>query len=505
MIDSWIKSHRLGYYCIFFVILASGLGIRWYWSTEKVGLHDDEVASFSLAESLDGSYNRPVLGESEQTSTMTGMELKQFYLIHDNTLSGVFKDIRSMHHKMFVFDHTNFYYSILRIVFLGKDTYDTRSIIRNGVMLNLLFFILSFVVLWKILTLLYTNSIVVLSTLGCFSFMPGAISDAIFIRPYELQMLTVLLLVYWITKVYMSMNNGTWNYNVKNFIITAILLSAVLWTGYFMVILVAFLGSQLLWKVSKHGSLLTGFLYFGGTGVASLIICYILYRSYFVGFHGDGRIADKLFTSGGLSRLMDSALYWAQLLLKNTMPWPVLVVVGFTMWIKRSCLAEMPKFVLPILLYTFIVTLLAPFYTNRYIVAASPLLLLLIPAALCNIKRKKVQLLLSALIVLIYATNALQEENIDYLFKNSKQLTLLSENPGDVHFVQKRNWQLAGLVPFLSDDVEYKISTQPSFDDYKSGDVVAYAPHPKDKIITFPTDRFELYCKYYTYYIYKVK
>ena len=39
-------------------ILVSSLAIRFYWATQKEGMHIDEVASFSIAE-CDGAYYSP--------------------------------------------------------------------------------------------------------------------------------------------------------------------------------------------------------------------------------------------------------------------------------------------------------------------------------------------------------------------------------------------------------------------------------------------------------------
>ena len=131
---------------LFIVILALGIGIRWYWAEQKEGMNLDEVASFSLAESDDGAYAQPLYSPGEKSRVMTGRDLKSYYFIHDASWTGMLDDLRTMHGRMRVHDHTNFYYSILRVFFVGTDTTDVKSIMTRGIVLNLLFFAASFFV-----------------------------------------------------------------------------------------------------------------------------------------------------------------------------------------------------------------------------------------------------------------------------------------------------------------------------------------------------------------------
>lgn len=498
------KSFLNWYYISLIIILISGIGIRWYWATLKEGMHVDEVASFSLAESLDGSYNRSLYEEDAQSRQMTGRELKQFFFIHDNSIDGIVSDLRSMHHRMFVHDHTNFYYSILRVFFYNVDSLDTKVIIRHGIFLNLIFFILSFIVLWRILLLYFDSKIIVRCTLSCFSFMPGAISDALFIRPYELQMFTVLLLAWWLSKIYIAMENGEWIYNIKNFIITAFVLAIVLWTGYFMSILVFVFGVPLLREISRRDNKYVGFVFFTGTVLCSLLICFVLYKGYFVGYQGDSRISEKILSLGSVARLMGSIKSWWQLLMQYTLPLFIVILFSIMILLRSIRVSYMPVFLPYAFLFTLLVMLLAPYPRNRYIVAVSPLLLLVIPSVLNSLKKQRSKYLLSFIVVSIYFISSLQEKNIEHLYKSPELTVLKSDEIYKIHFVQNLEGQLFWLVPNVSDDVTYNISKKVNMQEYKDGDIIVYSSRFYDVPVTFPSNRFEEIGKSRDYFIYRV-
>lgn len=457
---------RLG---LFIFIIVIGLIVRMYWANQKEGMHIDEVASFSIAE-CDGAYYSPDV-KIDDKMRATGMELRSLYFIHDPRVKGVLHDLRYMWHNVYDYNHTNFYYSILRVFFAGPVTTDIKTIQMRGIILNMLLYVLSFIVFFKLLLLYYKDDILaIFTTLFCFSLMVGGISDTLFIRPYSLQMLMVLLLAYWITKMVNSMVLGVWKYNVKVFLITSVLLAGVLLTGYFMVILVAVFGLFLYWWIYKYNYFKGGWAFYACSLLFALAICWMCYQSYFLGFDGDQRITNKVSGSGSIMRLLDSILTWALLVMHNTLYIPVLLLLAVIAIKYRGY--KIPYIFYPAFVYTFVVMLLAPYKTNRYMVAASPLLLLVIPAAVSSVRNTGWKRIAASLIVVVYMVMPMFESNIDNLYKKTPVLSLLQDKSGQVHVIHDVRWKIGVLLPSMADDVVYDISDVMVPENIKSGDVV---------------------------------
>ena len=241
---------NLNYTYKFYLILIFSFGIvlRLYWAEHKEGMHMDEVATFSVSE-CDGAYYSPDV-YVPQEFVATGKEIKKFYFIHDTRIKGTLHDLRYMWHNVYDYNHTNFYYSLIRVFFTGSNTTDVKVINKRGILLNLILFTLSFIVLLHLLLLYYReNKDVILFTLFCYSAMSGSISDALFIRPYELQTLFVLSLAYWLSLVKIRMETGKWKYGWHEFLITIVLLTSTLLTGYFMTIFVLIYGTFIYTKL----------------------------------------------------------------------------------------------------------------------------------------------------------------------------------------------------------------------------------------------------------------
>gem|GEM_PF-3096852 len=491
---------------LFIVILALGIGIRWYWAEQKEGMYLDEVASFSLAESYMGSYPKGLFNEYGPRFQMSGEDLKRICYIHNEHLEDVWHNLCTMHHKLNVHDHTNFYYSFLHAFFLGVNTVDVKYLMLRGIALNLIFFIASFFVFWRILKLYYADfPMLIACALTSFVFLPGTVSDALFIRPYELQMLTVLLLAWWLSRVSLAMADGSWHYNLRNFLLTSMFIALVLWTGYFMVLLVAFLGAFLLLEAWKAGQLKAFFFYAAGAGLSALLICRLCYENYFIGFQGDGRIADKLLSDGAFERVWNSILSWKSMLLHFTMSKYVLIVLLIAVLFGWRQAKRIPFVIVPTFIYTFVVILFAPYLSNRYMVAATPLLLLLIPAVLSWVRRSRIRLALSIIIVSIYGTMSMRECNIEHIYWKTPELQMLNEKSGQIHIVQKKAWELMWFGSYLSDDVVYDIAREVNFETYAAGDIVVYSPRHYEIPTVFPKEQFER-CGYYdSYTFYRVK
>jgi hypothetical protein len=489
------------HWVVVLLVLLSSIAIRCYWAVQKEGMHIDEVATFSISE-CDGAFYSPDVFFEENVK-LTGKELKNMYFIHDTRLKGTLHDVRYMWYNIWVRDHTNFYYTLIRVFFTGSDTTDIKIIQLRGITFNILVYILSFFVFLKILLLYFKDRLLLsLATLTCFAFMTGDISNTIFIRTYELQMLMVLLLAYWLSVIIQKKDNGLWKYNCRNFFITALALTGVLWTGYFMFVLVAVFGLFLLWRLYRDGELVKGSVFFTGTTLCALALCRLLYLSYFNGFYNDERISEKFELSVWLTTFADSVSTWAVLMLRNTLYLPVLALLCLAALVSWKNRKSLPWVFMPALVYTFIVMLLSPYKTNRYMVAATPLLLLVIPVVSGWVKNRKLRLAFLISITSIYIVRAMFKSNIDNLFLFPESSKYLKVRDRNIHIIQKSRWLLMSLMPVMEDDIKYCLSNTLHCNEIKSGDIVLYGITKDEKPETIPVNYKEIVKSgYYTYYM----
>ncbi len=491
---------NLNYTYKFYLILIFSFGIvlRLYWAEHKEGMHMDEVATFSVSE-CDGAFYSPDV-YVPQEFVATGKEIKKFYFIHDTRIKGTLHDLRYMWHNVYDYNHTNFYYSLIRVFFTGSNTTDVKVINKRGILLNLILFTLSFIVLLHLLLLYYReNKDVILFTLFCYSAMSGSISDALFIRPYELQTLFVLSLAYWLSLVKIRMETGKWKYGWHEFLITVVLLTSTLLTGYFMTIFVLIYGTFILYETYKHGNFCKGSIYFIGAGITAVLLCWICYQSYFLGYGGDARITKKITECGVIGLMTDTLCTWFDLITLHTLHLPILILSVIAIIYGRA-IRQIPYAFYPALLFTFAVTILSPYKTNRYLVAVTPLLLLIIPVAAQSIKNRIIRCSYMFIVIITYICMSLQEKNISYLSQYKTPLEMLHEKRGNVYLIQENIWERFSLVSFLDDDVTYNISDKLLLENLHSGDVVAYSVNnntsiPKS-IVLEEKGKFEYYIFY---------
>ena len=106
----------------------------------KTELHSDEVFSMALC-TCDPNYNVAVAD-----GTYTGAQLKDM-IAHsgDTGFKGMLSDLRQLWVNNGDAPHASLYYMALRVALTGYDAYDLDGYIVRGGVLNMLFFVLSFV------------------------------------------------------------------------------------------------------------------------------------------------------------------------------------------------------------------------------------------------------------------------------------------------------------------------------------------------------------------------
>lgn len=211
--------NRLFLLSIFFVLLFS-MFVRIYWASGKEGLYWDELYSVGF------SKNMPELFLNEEKSISgltnyfnydkeyTGKEIKSILLYSNSSVKQCLLDIASLYKDSKDPMISNLYYSLLRLSFIGREVIDYKNIIMTGALLNLVFFVISFIFLYKLLRLFILDRKVIVFSLFCISIMSSSINFTMFLRPYQMQEAFFIVLTYLICKIIISNR-----YSIKNFIL----------------------------------------------------------------------------------------------------------------------------------------------------------------------------------------------------------------------------------------------------------------------------------------------
>ena len=101
------------------IIMIISICIRFYWFSQKEGMDGDEVLSFVICNRNAPTWDYQMIGN------LTGTEVKTMSMINDTSLRDMFSDLGKMYITTRDSQHTNFYYSLLRISLVGLDSVDS--------------------------------------------------------------------------------------------------------------------------------------------------------------------------------------------------------------------------------------------------------------------------------------------------------------------------------------------------------------------------------------------
>ncbi len=333
--------------------------------------------------------------------------------------------------------HTNFYYSLLRLWWIGNDGKTSISSLKwHGCGLNLLFFVGTFWGAFALFKRLFggENKGVICAGLVAATLNTGAISNTILIRPYALQEMFLVLFTLWAVTLLSKMRNDEKIVSPLNRWLYGLLTALTLLAAYFSVVYVVLLFALLLFfafRGSEKGTV----PFLCETFVVGVVLATVIYPNYplgfFIGRAGDvaSNFALTNFVKNivgsvyGLSGVLNYWLYYT----------PVLILlIAFGIWryvsfkkassategfsLKGVEIALLNSRWLPLLLAGIAlvwaggVMFLAPAEskTLRYVVAIFPILSLAIPwlAYSYNGCLRKVYIFLSIAVFLVASVAA---------------------------------------------------------------------------------------------------
>jgi len=457
---------------VLLAVFAVVFGIRVFWFTQKSGFHVDEGMTIALACYKDHIVHKNYEYEREYT----GKEIKESSLTGNETFKDMLADIKSLWKDNRDSPHTNLYYTLLRISLTGIKSADIKPIIFRGAVLNLILFTVSFVFFFMLVRKLFPDSVLFqYAALLCAFLSTAAISNTMFLRPYQIQETMFIVLCYLFIKT-IDLENNILNKN-KNFIncqilIFALITGVTLLTGYYAVIFIGLLGLYAVIIKCAEKRYLNSLFYFSVL-VLGVIIANILYPKYFDGFSSyRGTETISTVSANFFENLKNSALAAFTLLKDNFFSFRVtalcLLCVGYLIFYRQKPVIQKHALLIFIIavLYFIITLIIAPYKVLRYGMPVFPFFVFL-PLIIMNsmINKSGKMAAIAAVLLCLYSLHgAFNKDKIENLFiEKQDQYAFARDTQTPVYIFMyyfedwnyTATWKYGNLVPYLNNDQKY--------------------------------------------------
>ena len=447
---------------------------RLYWISQKEGFNFDEFSTVVLA-----CYNEYVWEKNyELNKFFSGKEIKEMTLCDDGTLKGAITDVLYLYKYNRDTPHTNLYYSLLRISFLGLETGDMQQIFFRGAILNLIFFSISFVFFFLLVRLIFEDDFISLVAVFCTFMSIAAISNTLFMRPYQLQETFFIVFAYFVlkhinkSKIIQTEDKSFIHINFKLLLSTSIITAFTLLTGYYTIIYIFLFGLFIIWynKIENNfdkEKLKQEFIFYGIALLLAFLIAQFLYTRYVLGYisyRSTGTFRTVLLDKGFLGNCYISIIAALKIFYKHYFVDYVLVaIISLSVYLfavknKLDVRVKHIGLFFIAVAFTFLIMYVAPFKMLRYVMPVFPFLTMLPIVLLRSIKKNNHKMFFAILLIIAFEISAYNEENIAHLYKNKiaeYKFTEEIELPVLMAVEEKEYWGYGDIVPFLNDEQKY--------------------------------------------------
>lgn len=444
-----LASMRSNYIFLIILLLLQFL-LCLHFGNEKAGFHEDEIATYGLANSPDGIW--PTWGINQWRS---GEEYKNSFLVNQNTRFSYTMVYENQEKDV----HPPLYYMIIHTISSFVPGVFSKWI---GLIPNIAFSILTTIVVWNISMKLIQSNIVALATAGFYAFSVGTFSTVTFIRMYAMMAFFCSLLVL----IHVNLACKLLCHKEilkKDYIFLLLCTTAGILTQYYFMIFCFFLCGCFaigLFLLKKWRQL---FIYigaeFGAILISLLIFPKMLYHC-FEGYRGKEALTNAAHSEQAIESLKKVTSIISKQV-SNGWLWELgMLILGLLLlflvnyfflhikvifdskdfrifcnadiflkrkitWIVSYKILIYLTFVLVIVGYLLLVSRIAPFQTDRYYMCLYPLIYIVIAHVFFFLiqhifKHKAAVWILAAFLLVICLAGHLQQ-NINYIYKNYEQ------------------------------------------------------------------------------------
>ena len=438
------------------ILFSLFLVLKFYLLEQKAAVHPDESATFTFSFDPNKDYAPyPSNGKEETHSEFHN----NMYGKAPSSASDVLKNIYKIRKDHKDIPHTNLYYSLVNIVAINsQDTF--KALIFRGGILNIILFSISFFTAFNITGEFTTNSkIRLLTTLSAF-ISSAALSNSLFIREYQLQETSFLLLAYIVIKWYKIIRSETTcAYEVEealhryNFLISSIIVSFSLLSGYFGIpLIIAILIFLIIMCIYEKNLSFMNYIII--LFITSIIFAFAIYPDFMIGIFGNrGKEAiNKVSFTYFINNINYILKTYFVLLSRYVYSCVGLCIISIYILFKIINPRKSFGFFIKIEFIIFIsciiwgicILYLAPYKSLRYIMAFVPLMITMT----FFILPRNIYLLL-ILSICIISTNANGIQNLN------TSLSAIKDN--NILIIYKNKWRLHTLSPYMENE-ESKIT-----------------------------------------------
>ena len=433
-----ITKKYLIYFCIFSIFIFS-ISVRIYWANQKELLHEDEYFSISFI----NSQKWPSINLNSINNT-SGKDILKSIMMPDASISGCINDIKELYKNTNDPQISNLYYSFLRLFFIGTDSVNIKELIIRGAILNCIFFLISYIFLYKLLKLLFEDkNEYILFFLIIMSLSPASITFSHFLRPYQMQEMFFIVITYIVIyTIYYD------KYSLKNLILTSVItglgylvltssmlfifiLSFMLFFNYILTLIKNKRKQYVLYPLIEIKSYKI-ILYYAIAFISALLVSRIFYANFFeMLFNNGDRALTTINFSGDIFKLINIYAF-------NGLFIFILIFITSILIRKTKYVIDVNKdkmnlvFFIIILSIVYIISsnLISPYkYQLRYSGVSYILLLFMFIIIFSFIEsNKKLKYILMLFISIIYIYRITDYNSFFYFYKKDNELDVLKEN-----------------------------------------------------------------------------
>ena len=452
--------NRSVFHALLVLLFVLGAGTRCYYITNKTFVHVDESASITLS-----TYTAP--GWSEHFAEgveYTGDDLRRLSYSVKPGLAGLASDLAHLRMDNRDLPHTSLYYSLLRVALVGMDKWDTNSLMLRGGILNLLFFSVAFVILYKLARMTYgEDKLLVLTALAVATLNPATLSSALLVRTYELQAMLLALTAWLVLGYTKRIEEGLPCPDYKTFLLHGLSVALCLLSGYFALFYIALLGALLI-VFAILRSQQCYIPYFSCLLLLALVIAWAIFSPFLLGLFLDrgAEASQKIsltYITNNTLYILDKFIYMYSRHVTGIAGAAVLLLGALLSRGHMPYPREHVRIVLALLcvaiLWSLLSFTLAPYKTLRYIMPAAPLVMLL---ACVFLQYARYRAVLIGFFLLSTLPMAFMQNTIEY-YRGEESIPHLRK-PYVVSLSVP--WRTEALVPYLADEqkiVFYNICT----------------------------------------------
>lgn len=437
------------------ILLISLISIRCFYISQKKSMHVDEGLSISIC-------NRNEYGfwgkNYELDKEYTGKELKEISLFDNSSLKDSLSDVFHMHQNNRDSPHTNLYYSLFRLWFTGVRTTNLDYLFWRGCILNIVFFVVSYIFMTFLLYNFTKNKMIVCLALFVAFMNPASLSLTVFLRPYELQQTMLIILTFYTSSCLQLISRNESLESKENFISGIIVLAFTMLSAHFNMIVIGIYGLIfiIICLKKKNFNLLKFFL---RMFALALLLAKILYFKFGdMGYRAEEGFSNLRFSAvhanflaiaEGISRILGKNIFFEI--------YCILIGCITVLWILLSIKNKQNK-VLILILSIEIASVFAIMYftpidmkTLRYIAPLFPLFsLAIIPAC-----KKQINFIiggiLSLLLVFALISNT-KSDVVEHLDDSHiESYNVLQGNERQIFVRGESTWRYSTLIPYIPD------------------------------------------------------